>query len=229
MNAQEECAALARDSYLFSALDDAQRNAMLDTLQVVRLREGEALFEHGQPAQRFYLLCSGQVKLFRLSEEGDEKVVEIIKPGQSFAEAVMFMQGKAYPVNASALSASTLAAFPSKIYRAQLEQSSAACLRLMASMSQRLHRHLNEIDSLTLHNATYRLVGYLLEQLADTEQEQPDIMLTTPKHVIASRLSIKPETFSRILLRLAKQGLLQVEGAHIRVTDLDGLRRSAEL
>jgi CRP/FNR family transcriptional regulator, dissimilatory nitrate respiration regulator len=90
-------------------------------------------------------------------------------------------------------------------------------------MSQRLHRHLNEIDSLTLHNATYRLVSYLLNEAAHSNRDQPSLQLNTPKHVVASRLSIQPETLSRILSRLSKQNLIEVRGSHIEVLDYDGL------
>ena len=99
----------------------------------------------------------------------------------------------------------------------------------MADMSQRLHRLLNEIDSLTLHNATYRLVSYLLSELPQDVLTSPEIVLTTPKHIIASRLSIKPETFSRILTRLSRDGLIVVRGNSIVMADLERLRKETEI
>ena len=53
---------------------------------------GELLIRQGQPAERFFLVLKGRVKLYRISADGQEKVVEIIQAGQTFAEAVMFMQ-----------------------------------------------------------------------------------------------------------------------------------------
>jgi len=99
----------------------------------------------------------------------------------------------------------------------------------MADMSQRLHQRLNEIDSLTLHNATYRLVTYLLGELPEGVLTSTEIVLTTPKHIIASRLSIKPETFSRILTRLARDGLIVVRGNSIVLANLEQLRQVSEL
>ena len=99
----------------------------------------------------------------------------------------------------------------------------------MADMSRRLHRLLNEIDSLTLHNATYRLVRDLLGEPPDDVPQPPEIVLTAPKHIIASRLSIKPETFSRTLTRLSRDGLIVVRGNSIVLADLKRLRQEAEL
>ncbi len=211
--------------YLFAGFDEAQRETMARATRVVHLAEGERLFDMGQPVDRFFYLRAGQVKLFRLSAEGDEKVIEIIRPGQTFAEAAMFMEAaQGYPVSAEAIVASELLAFESATMMELLRQSTETCLKLMAAMSQRLRKQVNEVDRLTLHNATYRLVTYLLQQVPEGIMESPEVQLTTPKNVIASRLSIKPETFSRILARLARQGLIETHGPNIVLRDVAGLR-----
>ena len=218
-----------RRNYLFAGLDDDELNIVTGNMQEIRLDEGCLLFEHGQLAERFFMVIEGQIKLYRLSEEGDEKVIEIVRPGETFAEAVMFMSGRVFPVNASTLAKSRLLSFSNAAFMALLRNSPASCFRLMADMSQRLHKRLNEIDSLTLHNATYRLIGYLLRELPDDVLQSPEIVLTTPKHVIASQLSIKPETFSRILMRLSRDGLIVVRGNSIVLEDLERLRKEVEL
>jgi len=218
-----------RRNYLFAGLNDDELKIVTESLQELNLEEGRTLFEHGQPADRFFMVIEGQIKLYRLSEEGDEKVIEIVRPGETFAEAVMFMSGKFFPVNANALVQSRLLAIPNAVFKELLRKSPDSCFRLMADMSQRLHKRLNEIDSLTLHNATYRLVGYLLRELPEDVLQSPEIVLTTPKHVIASQLSIKPETFSRILMRLSRDGLIVVRGNSIVLEDLPRLRKEVEL
>jgi CRP-like cAMP-binding protein len=207
----------------FAALDETQMASIAAATRLVKLGENESLFQHGQPAEDFFLVLQGQIKLFRLSEGGDEKVIEIITPGRLFAEAVMFMERQVYPVNAEAVQASELLAISTRVFTRLLRESVDTCFRVMGVMSQRLHRHLNEIDSLTLHNATYRLVSYLLNEAAHSNRDQPSLQLNTPKHVVASRLSIQPETLSRILSRLSKQSLIEVRGSHIEVLDYDGL------
>lgn len=219
----EKTQAILRNVGHFAALDDAQLATLAGATRLVKLGESENLFQHGQPAEEFFLVLSGQVKLFRLSEGGDEKVIEILTPGRLFAEAVMFMDRQVYPVNAEAVQATELLAISNRVFTRILRESVDTCFRVMGIMSQRLHRHLNEIDSLTLHNATYRLVSYLLNEAAHGKQEASSLQLNTPKHVVASRLSIQPETLSRILSRLSKQSLIEVRGSHIEVLDYDGL------
>lgn len=213
-----------RQIYLFAGLSDEQLKSTLESSHALHLKQKQILFEAGQPAENFYLLRSGQIKLYCLSAEGDEKVIEIIRPGETFAEAITFMKKYDYPVSAEAIMDSELCSFDLLAFRKLLEDSTDTSFRLMADMSRRLRMRINEINNLTLHNATYRLVVYLLEQIPEGAIEMSEIHLGTPKSIIASRLSIKPETFSRILLKLVQRGLISVEGNDIRILDVNGLR-----
>lgn len=209
---------------LFEALNEEQMADILKSSRQISLPAKKCLFEKNTPASHFYLLLSGQVKLFSLSAEGDEKVIEIINPSQTFAEAIMFMPMHVYPVSAEAIKNSELYSFDMKQFREILENSKETCFRLLGTMGRQLHGKINDINNLTLHNATYRLVIYLLEQLPEGALALSSIHLGATKSIIASRLSIKPETFSRILLRMSKQGLIEVHGNDITLIDVNGLR-----
>jgi CRP-like cAMP-binding protein len=87
----------------------------------------------------------------------------------------------------------------------------------------------NQIESLTLQNATYRLVAYLLEEIPRDVRTSPEVQLTTPKGVIASRLAIQPETLSRILAKLRQGGLIEVHGNHITIRNVQALREIVHL
>lgn len=214
-----------RQAYLFADADDAQLARLSRSIQGLRLQHGEMLFHHGQPAERFFFLRAGQVKLFRVSADGHEKIIEIIRPGQTFAEAVMFVgpHGR-YPVSCEAISDCELYAFDQKAFLQELAESHEISFGMLASMSRRLHMLVNQIDSLTLQNATYRLVMYLLEQAPRDAAAATEVQLNTPKNAIASRLAIQPETFSRILGKLRDQGLVAVHGNQITLRNLTGLR-----
>jgi len=230
MNRSLDPARELRRAYLFADMPDPHLQKLIGQMQDLHLSPGDSLFRHGQPAERFFFLREGLVKLSRLSPEGDEKIIEIMRPGETFAEAVMFMgtQGR-YPVNAEAVSDAKLYAFEQKIFLNMLHESSDACFGLLASMSRRLHMLVNQIESLTLQNATYRLVAYLLEQIPRDVKTSPEVQLTTPKGVIASRLAIQPETLSRILAKLRQGGLIEVQGNHITVRDVQALRNLVHL
>lgn len=213
-----------RAIYLFEELDDKQLDAVIRSMLSITLSAKERLFDFGDTAERFYFVKSGQIKLFRLSENGDEKVIEIIHEGESFAEAIMFMNKNEYPVNSQAIEASELFSFDMRVFTGLLKDSIDSCFHLMASMSKRLRLRVEDINKLSLQDATHRLVGYLLQQLPEGAEESSEIHLTAPKSIIASQLSIQPETFSRILSRLSKKEMISTHGNNITLVDLKGLR-----
>jgi CRP-like cAMP-binding protein len=218
-----------RAAHLFAEVPEEQLCVMLAQAHEVEPAAGTLLFTRGQRAEHFFFLRSGLVKLYLVSSEGEEKIIEIIRPGQTFAEAVMFLgtDGR-YPVNAEAMQASRLLAFSQKPFRELLAGSIETCFGMLSSMSWRLHMLVNQIESLTLQNATLRVVTHLLEQIPSGVQTSPEIVLTTPKGAIAAHLAIKPETLSRILKRLSQRGLIEVHGSHVTLRDVAAMRRAVQ-
>ncbi len=208
---------------LFTRLSDEQRMRVARHAAMIQLDEGEPLFEQQDPADRFYLLLTGQVKLYRLSPDGDEKIIEVIRPGATFAEAMMFLERPTYPVGAQALKPSRLISFDTRDFAAMLRDSVDTLLLLAADLSQRLHGLLREINDLSLNTGTCRVAAYLLQDRpGDVEFE-----LEVPKQVLASRLSIKPETLSRIFRSLGNAGLISVRGNRVRILDHEHLAELA--
>ncbi len=216
--------AQARSCLLFADFTREQLDFVLETMHVVQLDEGDRLFNQEQIAHHFYQVVDGQMKLTRISDAGREKVIDIILPSQTFAEAVMFLKSHHYPVNAEAVVQSIVIQYDAQRYLSILRSSGDACMALLGRMSQRLHWQVQEIDRLTLHNATSRLISYLLEQVPVDNTAKTEIRLHAPKHVIASRLSIKPETLSRIFARLTCNNLIEVEDNHIVLNDVGKVR-----
>lgn len=219
----EQLRSEVRRLYLFSSLDEAQFDAVAHEMRTQDLDLGEQLFRQGEPARSFYFVRRGSLKLYRLSARGDEKVIEVARRGHSFAEAVMFME-EGYPVNAEAIEPSQVIAFQADSFRRLLRSSTDTCFRLMATMSRRLRRQVDEIDNLTLQNATCRLVTYLLHESPVEPQSLAEVRLDVPKNILASQLAVQPETFSRILSRLASRGFIEVHGQTITLQDVGGLR-----
>lgn len=217
---------LLQQTPLLNALDAEQFQGLLKTAVLYNLAEGELLFQQGQPLEQIFICTQGFIKLFRLTPNGDEKIVEIISAGNSFAEAVLFLGGQQYPVHAVALKSAQVIGINAQQYQKMLHSSVEVCFHLMGLMSKRMHWLLTEVDRLTLHNATFRLLTWLLEAPA---QSSTLILLDVPKHVLASRLSIKPETLSRILKRLSEQQLIRVEDQVIELLDRVELQKMVEL
>jgi len=217
-----------RDSYLFAKLDEEQIRRVETMSRRLTLHDRQMLFQVGDPAERFFLVTQGQIKLYRLSLNGNEKVIEIISPGQTFAEALMFGERPHYPVSATAIGDVELLGFDNATFLKLLRESVDTCFRLMGDMSMRLKSLIKEIDDLTLQSASGRVAGYLWGCWDQAKPGDDRFSLNVPKGVLASRLSVKPETFSRILHNFTEQGLIQVEGSSIQVLDADGLYQQAE-
>ncbi len=214
-----------RSSSLFSVLDDAQIKRVMQSSHMLNLADRQSLFECGDEADRFYLVTKGQIKLFRLSVNGDEKTIDIIQPGNTFAEALMFMEQPTYPVSATALGKVQLISFDNAQFLNLLRGNFDLCFRMMGSLCQRLRGLVKEIDDLTLQSATTRMCAMLVNHMErEGESEFP---LQAPKGVLASRLSMKPETFSRILQNLANEGIIEVKGQNVGVLDECRLKESA--
>jgi len=208
-----------RSHHLFAGLAPPQLQRMLASSAIDDAEPGQVLFDRGQPARHFYVVIEGQVNLALYSASGEEKIVDILGPGQSFAEAVMFMSGPAYPVSAVAGVQSRIARFPSQEYIAILKESPETCLRMLGHLSQRLHMRIREIEYLTLESATHRLVRMLESRLPPGTDGPAEIVLQESRQELASRLSMKPETLSRILRALSDGGAIVVEGRVLRVPD----------
>ena len=214
-----------REHYLFAILDNSQFRRLQAGIQSLSLAEGEHLFHFGHRARYFYVLRTGQIQLYRLSPGGEEKVIELIQHGQSFAEAVMFFKSNAYPVSAKAVLDCDLWRIEMSAFLSLLQESNELCLSLLGGMSRRLHGAIQDIDQLALQNASMRVIQLLLQSAPDHGANHYSLDLETPKQVLASRLSVRPETFSRILQQLSRKGLIAVQGKTIEVMDLQALQR----
>lgn len=213
------------DHYLFAALDEAQRRQAQVQSRIRHLDAGAHLFVQGDRAEAFWWLESGQIKLYRLSRDGHQKVMGLVAPRQSFAEGILFMDTPRYPVNAQAVAASTVRGFDRDTYLAILETSFATCRGLFRQLVRRTQHHLDEIEALTIQNARFRLVHYLLRLRSAADTSSGTIHLPARKVLVASQLAMQPETLSRLFRELERAGLIRVHGESIEITDAEALQR----
>ncbi len=210
--------------HLFSKLTELQLDKVYRFSQLHRLDDGQLLFNQADKVTAFFMVQSGKMKLFRISPDGQEKIIEIVKPGEVFAEALMFTNQSDYPVSSAALGETSVIGINAKHFHDMLWDSTGTCLLLLGDMSFRLRRLVNEIDTLTLQSGTCRVASYLIHEIPE---QQDSFELDTAKNVIAARLSIKPETFSRIIKNLKNQGILSVNGNSVIIHDLEALKQKS--
>jgi CRP-like cAMP-binding protein len=208
-----------RNTPLFAALPDEELRRVAALAVARRYAKREPVFREGDRAEGFYVVASGKVKIFKLSEEGKEQVLHVIEPGQSFAEAVIF-EGGVYPAHAEALADAETLYLPKRPFLDLLESHPKVAVRMLASLSRWLKRMTDLVESLSLRDVETRLLLYLSEELKGRGIAARDgavLELPVSKAVLASRLGTVPETFSRTLKRLQDDGLIEVRGKRIRI------------
>ena len=211
---------------LFNGLASEEISRIARSTREIHASKGDILFHKGDPCTGFHLLVYGQIKLAFTSQQGGEKVVEILQQGQSFGEAIMFME-KPYIVFAQALADSLLLHVSKQAVFDELSRDHNLCRKMLAGMALRLHQLMNDVESYSLHSGKERIIGYLLRELAEEDQRGINVAVTLPtnKGVIASRLNLTQEHFSRILHELSELGLIVVEGRKIHIPSVANLRK----
>jgi CRP-like cAMP-binding protein len=186
---------------------------------------GAVVANKGDPVEGLHVVVYGQVKLALSTPQGDEKVVEVIGPGFSFGEALMFL-GKPYIVTATALADSLLLFVRKETVLDEIERDPTFARRMLAGLSRKLHNLMSDLEAVTLKSGRERVIGYLMRQEGSAaEGDAPySVALPVSKAIVASRLNLTPEHFSRILHELVSTSLIEVEGRAIRILDPRRLR-----
>jgi CRP/FNR family transcriptional regulator, dissimilatory nitrate respiration regulator len=204
---------------MFSEMSPGELDRVAAFTMPSRVAKGEAVFHAGDPCTGFHIVVYGQVKLGFHSPQGGEKVVEIVGPGQSFGEALMFLE-KPYIVFAHALHDTMLLHVAKHCVFSELARDPAFSRKMLSGLSRRLHSLVKDVEAYSLRSSAERVIGYLLR-----DEDVPAVVeLSAGKGVVASRLNMTPEHFSRILHELAAMGLIEVAGKTVRILDVEGLR-----
>jgi len=214
---------------LLSLFDEQQRLQLLAHAKTIHLVANQTLFSKDDPADNFYLVNCGQIKLFRVTAGGDEKIFHLFAAGGWIAEMAMFLPSPHYPMNAQAEVASELLVVKRETLLGIVESSPKLACQLLGFMSTKIFLLVNNVDKLTFINASQRLVLHLghLYQMQDVGQDR--VQLQGPKRVLASQLNITPETFSRILGKFKAQGFIEEQGDCIILLDKAALCDAVEL
>jgi CRP-like cAMP-binding protein len=210
---------ILRSHHLFEPLNEEQLNELMSTSHLLSIDKGEPLFRQGEPADSFYFVIAGAVKIYRLTPDGQEKVFEVIGDRQTFAEAMMLMDTPNYVASAEAICPTQLYRLSNNTYMRLLQSNSRLTFALLGKLCVRLHQRVNEIETLSLKNATHRVVRYLLTQLVRQQAVDNQFELPMAKQLIAGHLSIQPETFSRIIRRLIDENIITQDGRQIAILD----------
>jgi CRP/FNR family transcriptional regulator len=211
---------------LFAGLDKAQHEALASIAAAKSYAKGQTIFFDGSEAVGFHGVLEGRARVFKLSAEGKEQILEVFGPGDTFGEAAAFAM-RLYPAHADALEECKTLFFPRQAFRDLVGKHPTLALNMLADLSRRLHRFTNLVEELSLKEVPGRLAAHLL-YLSERQGDSDDLTLELPKVQLASLLGTIPETLSRILARMTREGFIESAGQRqIRILDRASLEEIA--
>lgn len=216
---------IARNSLLLRGLPDEVANGVLLEASTREMDRGDTIFLQGETARAIHVVIDGWVKLYRLSANGNEAIVNVFTRRHSFGEAVA-LRGLPYPVSAEAVSDCTLLVIPGCSFVDVLRREPELALAILATTFQHLHELVGQIEQIKSQTGAQRLAAFLV-RLCDREKGECIVTLPYDKAVIAGRLGMKPESLSRAFSRLRKVGV-HVAHYHARIDDVTALCEFAD-
>lgn len=210
---------------LFQELDPDELNQIAVRARKVSIGKGEMLFNKGDPANGFYVIVDGRIKLSFISRDGKEYIAEIFGPLEYFGEAVMCL-GKPYPVCAHALMDTTLLHISKDVVFKNIDQTPGFARKIITGLCIRLVDRVQALEFLTIYSSLQKVIGYLLKEIeiAEPENDEADVRLPVSKATLASQLNLTPETLSRVLHKLTVEDLITVNGNAIHICHVGKLR-----
>jgi CRP-like cAMP-binding protein len=188
--------------------------------------KGETIFLESDDCNGFYIVVAGKVKIYKVSLDGKEQILHIFGPGNPFGEVPVF-SGRKFPANAETLIKSHLLFIPRKAFVNLISEHPSLALNMLGILSMRLRQFTVQVENLSLKEVPARLAAYLT-YLADEQATGDSVSLTISKGQLASLLGTIPETLSRILAKMSKEDLIQVDARNIRLLNRNGLEELAQ-
>ncbi len=215
---------ILKNSPFFAGLSESDLDALLGIARIREHPRGELLFSDGEEAIGFFLVLDGKVKVYKLSPDGKERILHVIHPGGTFAEAAIFGDGL-YPAYAEPLQTSKLLFLPKEGFLGLLMNNGRIAINMIAGLSRFLRQFANQIEELTFKDVPSRLARYLMELSHGSKQT---VVLPISKSQLASNLGTVSETLSRTLRKLSDDDLIKVTGKTVEILDFERLEELAD-
>ncbi|RTL71472.1 MAG: Crp/Fnr family transcriptional regulator [Hyphomicrobiales bacterium] len=209
---------------LFGAMSIEVVQRLVGNVSPMSYGKGALLFQQGEPASGFFVILSGMVKIYRISPQGEEAVLGIYKKGETFAEAAMFLGGR-YPASAEVVAGGRILRIDGETLRRHIKERPEIALSMLASSSYHLKFLVEQIEQIKLLSAPRRVARFLLE-LCRVQSGPCIVELPYEKALLANRLGMKPESFSRAISKLKPLGVT-VEREQVKIADVRSLANYA--
>lgn len=211
---------------MFQGLNSEYLVALANIAIAQNYQKGETIFWQGEPGSGFFIIVTGRVKVFKVSNEGKEQILHIFQDCEHFAELPAF-DGQCFPASAVALEKSFLLFFPRQTFLGLLAEQPNLAINLLKVFARYLRKFAQLIEDLSLKEVPGRLATYLLDvsQSGDNNVKNlSEIHLNITKTQLAALLGTIPETLSRVFSKMSQDGLIDIDGNVIKILNPVGLR-----
>ena len=220
---ENETTAALKRAQLFRTLAPAALARLALNATAVNLPRGKQLCRSGERCPGLYLVVGGRVMLSIGPPRGASKVIELIGAGGHIGLAAAVL-GAPETVTAQTLADSSLLLIPCEALLDCAAGNPGFALQLVAELSRQVCGLISDIEAFSLHSGRERVAGYLLQIAAASGARPRPVTLPAKKSIIASRLSLTPEYFSRMLHELIAAGAIAVDGRQVTILDPSRLR-----
>lgn len=204
---------------LFASLSAQDLRHITQQSRRLRLGHHQLLYRQDMPAHHFFFVISGRLRLYRLDSSGIDRTLDSLAPGDCFAEVMIYADPPKYACYAEALKASEVLMIPVRAYQELLENNPGYAQAALRHYAKRAVSRFHDLEIMTVQSARDRLIRYLIDLLPSGTQGGCEVELPLPKCLVASRLAMQPETFSRILTDLKANGLVRVNRSRLFISD----------
>jgi CRP/FNR family transcriptional regulator len=217
-----------KDIGLFRGVSSEKISLLAEQATYKKFKPGEMVIGEADPIRSFYVVISGQLKLYRSSAEGKEQTLQLLGPGDPFGLCTAFATD-AFPASAMAIEESAVLLIPGTVMEAIARQEPALLFNIIQILSQRLKESMALIESLALKEIPGRLASFLRHSLPeDTADKNTTVELTISQRELAKILGATPEALSRAVRKMANDGILSTAGRVITILDHKALEQLAE-
>lgn len=207
-----------RQFALFSELPEELIEEIRQNAWTISLNAKEVLFRQNDAVNRSYFCLSGQLKLFRLTRSGSEKIFLIAGAGEGLCDTISLGSERCRPLNATAITDSEVLSVNSETVTNVFHRSQRARNQLVDALVRRVDDLIDHVELLSVDKANFRVATFLLNEY-HRNGGKGSFRLSSSKKYIASYLSLQPETLSRCLRTFRQDGIASSTNRDIRIHD----------
>ena len=212
---------------LFQGISPEKIKTLAAQATFKKFKPGELVIGEADSIRSFYVVLTGQLKLYRSSAEGKEQTLQLLGPGDPFGLCTAFATDS-FPASAMAIMESSVMLIPGTVMETMARQEPAILFNIIQILSQRLQDSIALIEALALKELPGRLASFLMHDLAGNRSDQNTVELTISQRELAKILGATPEALSRTLRKMANDGILSTSGRTVAILDRKALAQLAE-